>query len=133
MIDHTKAPSFGMFPCPCCGRCVFQDLPGTEEICPVCYWQDDLIGLLDPFIASGPNKVSLYDAQLNFSKFGYSELRFIKFANRLTSSNDFQIDNEWRPINIASDKFFENDFKIENLNKIYYWRSDYWLKTSVAH
>ncbi|MBA2497402.1 MAG: hypothetical protein H0V33_09975 [Acidimicrobiia bacterium] len=30
------------FPCPCCGHVVFEEEPGSDEICPVCFWQDDI-------------------------------------------------------------------------------------------
>lgn len=29
------------YPCPCCGHLVFEDPPGSYEICPVCFWEDE--------------------------------------------------------------------------------------------
>ena len=34
-------------------------------ICPVCFWEDDLIQLKDPEYAGGANLVSLWQARLN--------------------------------------------------------------------
>ncbi len=57
--------------CPCCGfltkvkRC-------DDEICPVCFWQDDGQGDSDAEeVRGGPNKeLSLAQARLNFGQFG---------------------------------------------------------------
>ncbi|HEP9402485.1 hydrolase, partial [Pseudomonas aeruginosa] len=37
------------YPCPCCGYLTFDEEPcGTYEICPVCYWEDDIAQNKDP-------------------------------------------------------------------------------------
>jgi hypothetical protein len=57
--------------CPCCG---FRTLTkrANDEICQVCYWQDD--GQDDPHageVWGGPNKeLSLAQARANFREFG---------------------------------------------------------------
>ncbi|MFI5753623.1 CPCC family cysteine-rich protein [Streptomyces sp. NPDC051569] len=28
------------YPCPCCGHRVLDAMPGSYEICPVCFWED---------------------------------------------------------------------------------------------
>jgi len=63
------------FPCPCCG---FRTLPGpspTDEICPVCFWQDDFVDNKDTDVL-GPNRVTLSVARENFSRWGASEERW---------------------------------------------------------
>jgi rubrerythrin len=33
------------YPCPGCGYLVFDEPPGSYEICPICFWEDDLAQL----------------------------------------------------------------------------------------
>ena len=64
------------YPCPCCG---YRTLPGpspTDEICPVCFWQDDFVDNHDTDVL-GPNKVTLSEARANFARLGASEQRFV--------------------------------------------------------
>lgn len=64
------------FPCPCCGFLTLEEEPpGTYEICPVCYWEDDLVQFQDP-TAWGANGVTLQEARQNFLRSGVSEERF---------------------------------------------------------
>ncbi|WP_248129036.1 CPCC family cysteine-rich protein [Pseudomonas sp. W2Aug9] len=28
-----------MFTCPCCGYAVFEEHPGSYDICPICFWR----------------------------------------------------------------------------------------------
>jgi len=66
------------YACPCCLYYTFEEKPsGTYDICPVCYWEDDIVQLADPDFSGGANDVSLNLAKENFKKFGASELRFI--------------------------------------------------------
>lgn len=59
------------YPCPCCGYKTFDDEPdGSYEICPVCFWEDDLHQLNHPDDEGGANRVSLIQAQKNFLEFG---------------------------------------------------------------
>ncbi|WP_241494482.1 CPCC family cysteine-rich protein [Pseudomonas asplenii] len=37
-----------MFTCPCCGYAVFEEPPGSHDICPICFWEDDLFLGHDP-------------------------------------------------------------------------------------
>jgi hypothetical protein len=64
------------FACPCCGFLTLEEeSPGTHEICPVCYWEDDLVQFEDPN-HWGANGVSLAETRLNFIRFGASEEKF---------------------------------------------------------
>lgn len=57
--------------CPCCGYRTLSK-QGNDQICEVCYWQDD--GQDDPKadeVWGGPNKgLSLTQARINFRAFG---------------------------------------------------------------
>ncbi|MGA5134063.1 CPCC family cysteine-rich protein [Streptomyces olivoreticuli] len=44
----------GRFPCPCCGHRMFSGF-WSDEICAVCFWQDDLFQLRYPWAQTGPN------------------------------------------------------------------------------
>ena len=64
------------FPCPCCGFLTLEEEPpGTNEICPVCFWEDDLVQFENP-THWGANSVSLLEARQNFLRFGASEEKF---------------------------------------------------------
>ncbi len=65
------------FVCPCCGFLTFEEQPpGTHNICPVCYWEDDIVQFKDPGYCCGANGVSLKEARENFTRFKASEERF---------------------------------------------------------
>jgi hypothetical protein len=61
----------GKYACVCCG---FPTLtahpPGTFEICPICFWEDDDAQFRDRQYTGGGNSVSLHEAQDNFTRFG---------------------------------------------------------------
>jgi hypothetical protein len=126
-MNFRSVPSFDKSPCPCCGCIVFDGNPGTEEICPVCYWQDDLFGLLDPFSALGPNKVSLVEAQKNFALIGLCDPRYANVKNRLADPKRCIIDEGWRPVDLAKDRFPQGADYPSDEARAYYWRPDYWL------
>lgn len=64
------------FRCPCCG---FRTLPGpspSDELCKVCFWQDDFVDNHDTEVL-GPNSVTLSVARANFLVFGACEERWV--------------------------------------------------------
>jgi len=65
--------------CPCCGYLTLT-ASGEDEICPVCYWQDDGQDDDDASeVRGGPNgALSLSQARANFVEFGAIEKRFIR-------------------------------------------------------
>ena len=84
---HIKSPIWAApcgpdrYPCPCCGYLTLGEKPTwTFLICEVCFWEDDPVQYRDPCYGGGANKVSLKEAQLNFSTFGASEKRCLKFV-----------------------------------------------------
>jgi hypothetical protein len=57
--------------CPCCGyRTLAPDTPGSYEVCPVCYWLDDLVAFYAPDYESDYNHLSLREARRNVREFG---------------------------------------------------------------
>jgi hypothetical protein len=60
-----------MYACPCCRFLTLSEQPpGTFEICPVCFWEDDNVQFEDPDYAGGANKVSLLQARQTFLSTG---------------------------------------------------------------
>lgn len=85
------------FACPCCGYKTFTEQPnGSYDICPVCFWEDDLIQLNDPTYEGGANRVSLRQGQKNFIEFGACEREMIE--NVRQPKKDEQRDKSWRPM-----------------------------------
>jgi hypothetical protein len=73
MSDTSDAPRPARYYCPCCGYRTFVDPPGSYDICPICFWEDDDVQFDDPDLEGGANGVSLREAQRNFVEFGACE------------------------------------------------------------
>ena len=70
-ISYFYGNRFYMYPCPCCKYLTLTEPPpGTFEICPVCFWEDDNVQFNDPSYSGGANHVSLDDARRNFATWG---------------------------------------------------------------
>ena len=59
-------------PAPAAATALFRTAPPTDEICPVCFWQDDFVDNQDTDVL-GPNRVTLSVARSTFSRWGASE------------------------------------------------------------
>ena len=82
--------------CPCCGYKTFNEPYGSYNICPVCFWEDDLIQKEDPTYEGGANRVSLIQAQKNFLEFGACEPE-MKHRVRKPAENEPK-DENWQPL-----------------------------------
>ena len=59
------------YPCPCCFNLTLSEQPpGTYEVCPVCYWEDDPVQFVDEEYEGGANNVSLIKGRENYRAFG---------------------------------------------------------------
>ena len=78
-LSYKKDKHYKKYKCPCCGFYTFKRKPtGSYDICPVCFWEDDLFQSLDPdCIGIGANKVSLNQGKANFIEFGACEREMI--------------------------------------------------------
>jgi Cysteine-rich CPCC len=65
------------FPCPCCGYKTLPARSPCDEICEVCFWQDDFVDNHDTDVL-GPNRVRLSVARSNYERWGASEQRFVE-------------------------------------------------------
>jgi hypothetical protein len=122
------------YPCPCCGHVVFDEEPGSYDICPICFWEDDVAQLRFPNMGGGPNYVSLIESQANFALFGAVERRLIGHV-RPPGPNE-PIDEGWRPVDPSVDHFEpfpdprpESTYATEyprDPTVLYYWRPSFW-------
>ncbi len=117
------------FPCPCCGRLVFDGSPGSYEICPVCFWEDDLVQLRWPSFEGGANRLSLVECQRNFQDFGAKESRVLKHVRPARESEP--VDEGWFPLGLSALVCFEplEDHSApwpDDRTCLYWWRLSFW-------
>lgn len=72
------------FACPCCGFFTLDD-KGNYDICPVCFWEDDLYDRLHPDEESACNHISLNQARKNYLAFGACDEDMKKFVRKPTA------------------------------------------------
>jgi hypothetical protein len=116
------------FPCPCCGYLVHEEGPGSYDICPICFWEDDLSQLRFPTMAGGANRVSLIEGQANFQEYGASEPE--RLGNVRPPSNADKRDAAWRPLDPQRDRIERAEPGVDHGatyphdgSHLYYWRS----------
>ena len=121
------------FPCPCCGRLVFSGRPGSYDICPICYWEDDNAQLRWPDWAGGANKPSLIDGQRNYRDMGAIEFRFAGKVRAATP--DEPVEDGWRPIDPGVDSFEPRGVSDvpwpEDSAVLYWWRPTFWRRRNT--
>ncbi len=118
------------YPCPCCGYLVFDEPAGSFAICPICFWEDDIVQLGFPLMAGGANSKSLVESQQTYMRYQVSDERFK--ANVRTPQATDRRDKEWRPLNPSRDPHLK-DGDVRRWQSmpqnacLYWWREDYWL------
>jgi hypothetical protein len=119
-----------LFPCPCCGHLVFDEPPGSYNICPICFWEDDNIQLRWPDWTGGANAPSLIESQRNYLQTGAMEHRFTGIVRG--ASDDEARDNGWRPIDLDLDSFEPMGVSEapwpDDLRVLYWWRPTFWRR-----
>lgn len=105
-IEHNSKPQKGeilikvipeKFACPCCGYKTFYSEPdGSFDICPVCFWEDDIVQQNDPDFDIGANHISLRQAQRNFLEFGACRKEML--PNVRMPNEDEEKDVSWKPL-----------------------------------
>lgn len=123
---ETTAPRY---PCACCGHLVFDERVGSYEICPVCFWEDDLIQTRWPNYTGGANKLSLIECQRNYQTFGACEARVLQHVRPATE--DEPVDAGWYPLGPLALDCLEpiGDHPEpwpEDRTKLYWWRPAFW-------
>ena len=114
--------------CACCGYIVFGEGPGSYEICPICFWEDDPVQIADPWFSGGANDPSLFEAQVAFMKCGAIEERFVARVRKPTATD--RRDPRWRRLDPRDREFVTTPHAIEedppgNPQRVPY---EYWLR-----
>jgi hypothetical protein len=109
---------------------VFAEPPGSDDICMICFWEDDATQLRFPLLGDQTNFVPLAEAQRNYAKFGAIEERFAGDVRQPT--DDEARDPEFRPID-PSDSFEETEADEggpTDPTALYYWRPTFWRRAA---
>jgi hypothetical protein len=118
----------GRYPCPCCGHLVFKEPPGSYNICPICFWEDDPVQLRWPTFGGGANRPSLIEAQAEYGATGAMEQRFL--GNVRGAAEDEPLEPGWRPVDSAMDNVESVDALRgawpDDYTVLYWWRPTYW-------
>ncbi len=117
------------YTCPCCGFKVFDEPPGSYEICEVCGWEDDAVQLANPCTGGGANGESLTEAQGKFQRTPEVDLAEIL-------SGGIERDRKWRPVNPKERQIFEAEVKNSGSNwpnkAVYELAQTYWNRNIVV-
>ena len=71
------------YKCSCCGNYTLRE--ESDDICQVCYWQEDVVQREDPNFKGGANKESLNQARGNYVIFGAFNADFIDKVRKPSS------------------------------------------------
>lgn len=116
------------FPCPCCGHLTFSEPPGSYEICPVCFWEDDAVQLRWPTYEGGANGPSLIESQGSYTEDGATEHQFTGLVRPPTDEEP--LDTGRRTVDLERDSFeakSEREAAWPNdLTRLYWWRPTFW-------
>lgn len=134
VVDHLATAQHRLVslrnPCPCCGHLVFDEPPGSYGICPICFWEDDVVQLRWPDLGGGANKPSLIESQIAYEKHEVMEERFANHVRRPDATD--VLDNGWRPLDRDRDNFEPLGEKTDewppDRSVLYWWRSTYWRR-----
>jgi Cysteine-rich CPCC len=114
---------------------MFDEPPGSYEICAICGWEDDVSQLRFPRMSGGANKVSLIQGQRNFAGDGDSD-PWHPPLGRPAAASDVR-DRGWRPIDETRDDIEQPVPGVEygptypaDYTGLYYWRPSYWRAAS---
>ncbi|MFK0017281.1 CPCC family cysteine-rich protein [Streptomyces sp. NPDC091027] len=112
------------YPCVCCGHLTMTAGPGSHQICPVCFWEDDDFQLRWPDYSRGANRPSLIEAQQNFQGYGACDERFLEHVRH--PEDEEPPDPSWRPIDTGRDRFEPKGVQQaawpDDRTVLYWWR-----------
>ena len=105
---------------------MFAEPPGSDDICMICFWEDDAEQLRFPELADVTNIVSLAEAQQNYAKFGAIDERLAGDVRKPTAED--VLDAGFRPIS-PDDSFEAHPSEADgpaDPTALYYWRPTFW-------
>jgi hypothetical protein len=113
-----------VYPCVCCGHLTLDEPPGSHQICPVCFWEDDAVQLRWPDWTGGANRPSLVEAQHNVHRFAACDEQNLRHAR--PAHDDEPRDEAWRPIDLRQDRFEPCGVQLapwpDDRTVLYWWR-----------
>jgi hypothetical protein len=131
----SRSESLGVdasYPCPCCGYLVFAQPPGSYDICPICFWEDDIVQLRWVRYPGGANTPSLADAQRTYVRTNATDLLALCHVRPVAASD--RRDPEWRCVEGEADvepyvpgTDYGRTYP-EDPTRLYYWRGTYWRR-----
>lgn len=83
--------------CPCCGYLTLDDpQPGSFELCPICFWEDDSAQSANPDDEGGANRQSLRQSERNFADFGAYDSSMCRNVRPVSEAD--RRDPNWAPL-----------------------------------
>jgi hypothetical protein len=79
------------FPCPACGFLVFDEPPGSYNICRICGWEDDHVQLAHPRLQGGASRECLLEAQVAV---------LAEYPVSIREVDGIARDPKWRPLTV---------------------------------
>lgn len=106
-------------------------MPGSYEICPICFWEDDGVQFRWPTMDGGANRVSLIEAQQNYLSFDACDRNGRQFVR--PAAVDEPLDPMWRPIDQSLDSFEDWDAAEwvpwpEDRSVLCWWLPTFWRR-----
>ena len=106
---------------------MFEEAPGSYDICPVCFWEDDIAQLRwTGDLAGGANRLSLIEAQVTFGRIGAIEQRLVDHVRAAQPTEP--IDASWRLFDPLLDSIEDRVSGVDygktysdDRNAYYYW------------
>ncbi|MEK7425862.1 MAG: CPCC family cysteine-rich protein [Actinomycetota bacterium] len=119
---NTWVKNPDLYPCPCCGYLVFDEGPGSYDICPVCGWEDDLSQLR--FTGMGGANAPLIDCQQ-----AVAQLPASSGASAAAAKHSYSLEPNWRPLDPSRDAIERPEPGVDygktyadDATVYYYWR-----------
>lgn len=115
--------------CPCCKKYVFEEGPGSYEICPVCSWEDDKIQAENPDYKGGANKLSLNECIKKFNSVLALFMTIALFIAGLAglsgcgTASDTDKQQTFMQNTVQSAESIDNTDKASDTNKTYTFRN----------
>ena len=115
--------------CPCCKKYVFEEGPGSYEICPVCSWEDDKIQAENPDYKGGANKLSLNECIKKFNSVLALFMTIAVFIAGLPglsgcgTASDTDKQQTFTQNTVQSAESIDNTDKASDTNKTYTFRN----------
>lgn len=115
--------------CPCCKKYVFEEGPGSYEICPVCSWEDDKIQAENPDYKGGANKLSLNECIKKFNSVLALFMTIAVFIAGLAglsgcgTASDTDKQQTFTQNTVQSAESIDNTDKASDTNKTYTFRN----------